>query len=117
MSQSNIAVDPDEASNAELTTKERHRVLSNERRKTAVRALADEPEAATLADLASAVAAAETDADQTDAAADEDTNSDAVTIELHHVHLPLLDEVGVVDYDAATKRVERAVPASALQST
>ena len=111
MSKSNTRVNGDDAQSPELTTEERHRLLSNERRRTVLRVLEHEAEATTLAALATAVAAAEPDVDRSDSTVD-----DAVQIELHHVHLPMLDCAGLVDYDGASKRVERTVPTSELPS-
>jgi len=117
MSKSNTRVNGDDAQSPELTTEERHRLLSNERRRTVLRVLEHEAEATTLAALATAVAAAEPDVDRSDSTVDEDaTVDDAVQIELHHIHLPMLDDAGLVDYDGASKRVERTVPASELPS-
>lgn len=117
MSQSSTRVDGDDAQLTELTTEDRHKILSNERRRTVLRVLAHDAEVTTLESLATAVAAEETDVDRSDSTVDEDAIVDApVQIELHHVHLPMLDAAGVVDYDRESKRVERAVPASELPS-
>lgn len=83
-----------------LSESERHRVLAADRRRTVLDALAEMESPSTVGALACAVAAREARA--ADAAPDR-TN---VLLTLHHAHLPLLDRVGIVDYDHSTTDVE-----------
>ncbi|GAA0208559.1 DUF7344 domain-containing protein [Halobaculum roseum] len=80
-------------STAALPEDERHRVLASERRRHVLGIAAARPAPIPLEALAAAVVARE-DADP----ADDETREHAV-ISLHHVHLPLLDDHGVVEYD------------------
>jgi hypothetical protein len=83
-----------------LTDSERHRLLSSARRRHTLDALATLTLPVALEDLAAAVAARE--ADQPAGAGEP---AERVAVSLHHVHLPLLDDRGVLDYDRATTRV------------
>lgn len=80
--------------------RDRYRLLADERRRVVADVLAEESSAVTLGELTAAVEARETggtgsvDAER------------ALEIQLHHVHLPLLDEAGVLDYDPDANRVE-----------
>lgn len=73
-----------------------HRLVRDERRRRIVRVLLDRGTPIELSELATAVG---TRAENAGVA-------DDVSISLHHVHLPLLDDVGVVDYDPDACRVE-----------
>jgi hypothetical protein len=99
---------PDERTEtAELTTDERHRLLSNGRRRAVLAVLSDRSTPVELADLAAAVADRETDAEAADEAL-----VDRVKVSLHHVHLPRMDSLGVVEYEPRTCCVKtyRPVP-------
>ncbi|WP_232342811.1 DUF7344 domain-containing protein [Halosimplex litoreum] len=87
----------------DLCADERHDLLAVERRRVVLEALVDREEPVALADLAEWVAARETDA----ATPGEDA-TERVAVSLHHVHLPRMDDLGVLDYDVATNRVEAA---------
>ncbi|MFA9418094.1 hypothetical protein [Natrinema sp. HArc-T2] len=52
-------------------------------------------------ELASGIAARERDLDSTD---DEDVTHVAVT--LNHIHLPMLNQFGIIEYDAERTRIE-----------
>ncbi|WP_277542313.1 DUF7344 domain-containing protein [Haloarcula laminariae] len=91
--QQTTGISYDDAGTAAITTHGRHKLLSDERRHTALRVLDEGPLPMGLGELADAVA--------TDEAAD----ADAVGVALHHKHLPLMADLGVVDYDPATRRV------------
>lgn len=82
----------------ELTETDLHRVLSSARRRVVLDVLADREAPMELAGLSSAVASSQ---DGVDPQARE-----RVAITLHHEHLPLLDDVGLVDYDPEARRVE-----------
>ncbi len=80
-----------------LTTSQRHRVLANERRRIVCDLLAGHTEPVDLQTVTEAVRVRE--------GADDGPNGDAIRIALHHSHLPLLDDVGLVDYDPASHRI------------
>lgn len=72
-------------------------VLSNQRRRHAIRACRDSPNG--VVDL-------EETADRVtewERLADEQSSTDTVATSLHHVHLPLLDDAGIIDYDERSK--------------
>lgn len=78
---------------ARLGDRQRHRLLSSDERRAALAALADLSEPVGLTELARAVAA--------DRGA-ESGDADAVgslEIALHHVHLPLMADFGLLEYD------------------
>jgi len=88
------------AGTAGLSTSDRHRVLAAKHRRRALDVLAEQTTPVDLETLAAAVAAHEGEA-----GADEET-VEQVTISLHHTHLPLMADVGVVDYDPDATLVE-----------
>lgn len=73
---------------------ELHRLLWDDQRRTVIDVLTDGDGPCDVSAVAAAVARRE----------DETTVAD-VTVQLHHVHLPMLAEMGVVDYDPAASRV------------
>jgi len=88
---------------AELSDDERYRLLADRRRRvllTVVTAYGETTDTVSLGELASDVDRRERDRED----ADWETRKDLL-VRLHHVHLPVLDRAGVVDYDPATKRV------------
>ena len=82
-----------------MTESDVHRLLASERRRLALDVLADR-ERASLEDLAAAVA----DRGRPGGATRSDLRS--VEIELFHRHLPLMAELGAVDFDREARRVE-----------
>ena len=92
---------------AELTTNERYRLLSNDRRRATLAVLGDRTAPVELADLAAAVADRMTDA----GVADEEL-VDRMKASLHHAHLPKMNSLGVVEYEPRTCCVKtyRPVP-------
>jgi len=90
----------DGASPTELTENERHRLLASEHRRAVIDVLADRPRPMDLEELAVAVSERDPGGDHVgrDRAA-------RMAVSLHHVHLPKMDDVGIVDYDPVTKRV------------
>lgn len=72
-----------------------HALMQNVRRRTALRALADRDAPLSLSELADDVVDRREEAD----------DSAAVRTALHHVHLPKLAEVGIVEYDPEANRV------------
>lgn len=85
----------------ELSHSERHRLLADERRRTVLAVLEARGATVPFEELAAAVEAHERGEHVAAGEA-----SDAVRIALHHVHLPMLDEFGVLTYEPRTKRVE-----------
>lgn len=88
-------------STAALSESDRHRVLSSARRRHVLAITAGRPSPVPLAALAAAVVAREDDAHPSD-----DETRDRVAVSLHHVHLPLLDEFGVLEYDTERREIE-----------
>ena len=86
---------------AHLTGSERHRLLAAERRRLVLQVLAGEPPPVDLETLAVEVAARETES----LAVDEQT-IDRVAIALHHTHLPMLADAGVLAYDPESHRID-----------
>lgn len=77
-------------------------VLANDRRRAIVEILAEEDRSVNLRLLAGWTAA-ETEGVPLDALPEE--SIDRMEVRLHHVHLPKLEEAGVLLYDEAEKRV------------
>lgn len=89
-----------------------YRALAVPERRAVLSYLLDESEA-TFAELTDAVASAQTsDGDS----ADPDTR-ERVRKTLHHVHLPLLQDTGLVRYDRSANRVELASLSEAVRET
>lgn len=101
MSQSPSDVTREYAGIADLTTSDRHRVLAAEHRRVALDILSERDAPVELEDLAGATAAREADGD----IADKET-VEKVALRLHHVHLPLLAQLGVIDYDPEATLVD-----------
>lgn len=85
----------------ELSASEWHRLLAVERRRLALDTLADETRPSDLETLAREMAARESESGTTD-----EETIEQVKISLHHSHLPVLAEVGVIDYDPETHRID-----------
>ena len=83
-----------------LTDSEYHRLMAVKRRRTALTALAELNFPVDLEDLAAAV-----DKREMNGAAPDETTIDQITTELHHIHLPKMDSLGVIDYDQDANRV------------
>lgn len=86
-----------------LTTTERHRVLAAERRRVTLEALGGLSGEVALTDLARGVARREGGID----AADDEAVRHVKTT-LHHVHLPMMDDVGVLTYEPRSRTVRPA---------
>lgn len=87
---------------AGLSEDEYYRLLSDERRRTVLRALTDVERPIAVGELAREVAERETDGGASVSAVR------GVETDLHHVHLPMLDDHGIVEYDWQANRVERS---------
>ncbi|NHN43471.1 hypothetical protein G9C85_17780 [Halorubellus sp. JP-L1] len=99
MTHTTLEIPEDRSGTVDLTESETHRLLSSERRRAVLDVLATRTDPVDLSDIARTVAARE-NADEPDAKAIE-----RVAVSLHHVHLPLIAEVGVIDYDGDANRV------------
>ncbi|MFW5905539.1 MAG: DUF7344 domain-containing protein [Halorhabdus sp.] len=86
---------------ADLSTSDRHKILGSKQRRVTLKALSERSEPVDLMDLAAAIAAGESDGDVASEATVE-----KVAIELHHTHLPMMAEFGLIDYDPGANRVE-----------
>lgn len=75
---------------------EYYRVVADERRRTVATVLRERDETVQLSRLATAVAILDGES--------EETRTDIETT-LHHRHLPLMEEAGVLSYDPGTKQV------------
>lgn len=84
-----------------LDETDRHLLLSVARRRITIDILANGTAPIYLDDLAAAVADRETDA----AMASNET-VERVAVSLHHSHLPMMDDFGLIEYDRESTRVE-----------
>lgn len=82
----------------ERTESERYRLLASQQRRLALEHLAGQTAPVELSALASAIVTRADDLDHEDV--------ERVTVSLHHVHLPMLDQFGVLEYDANATRIE-----------
>lgn len=85
---------------SELEPAEIHDVLRNDRRRLVLQRLRDRPDDQPVRDLAEHVAGVE--ADETPPPRNV---RQSVYVSLHQTHLPKLDELGIVEYDAESKNV------------
>ncbi|QLG48446.1 DUF7344 domain-containing protein [Natrinema halophilum] len=76
------------------TEGDRHRLLAAKRRRLTLDILAGMTGAVELVELAAGIVAREDGIDGVD-----DETVSEVTIALHHVHLPVMAEFGIIDYD------------------
>lgn len=90
-----------------LSESDRHLLLSAERRRIALSVLAGRDSPMNLEALATAVAAREHGEEAAEEAAETvaEDGVDRTMIDLHHCHLPRLDDLGVIDYDPDARRV------------
>lgn len=95
----------DWGTSVDLSESERHRALASDRRRHALAVLGGTNPPTDLRPLAAAVARREAHGGAPTPAA-----VDRVRISLYHRHLPLLDDLGIVEFDPGAKRVEAGVP-------
>ena len=86
-----------------LAESEIHDVLRNDRRRLVLERLAEGEERQTVSDLAEYIASVEAGEDPPPR-----NVRQSVYVSLHQTHLPKLDELGIVEYDANSKAVVRA---------
>lgn len=84
----------------EISERDRCRLLADERRRTLVTVLAERSSPVTLTELATTLGARERSL-----RGDQDSHR-TLEVRLHHVHLPLMADAGVIDYDPGENRVE-----------
>ena len=93
------AGDPDGRTQAaEISEHEQYRLLADERRRVAADVLADQSSPLTLWELAAAISDRE--------AGRRSEPQRRLEVRLHHVHLPMMADVGVIDYDSEANRIE-----------
>jgi len=80
----------------ELTESEQHRLLADERRQVVLESLPATGAELDLEELAAAVLERE-DGDP--------ATRGEVAVSLHHIHLPVLEDLGILHYDADSHRV------------
>jgi len=86
----------------ELSQQDRHNLLRAERRRTALRILTSEAGVNDLQELAAAIA------ERTAGSNPDDPDTiERLTITLHHTHLPRMDDLGILDYDPESHRIDR----------
>jgi hypothetical protein len=83
-----------------LTDSEYSQLMSTDRRRTTLEVLPELSNPVELETLAEAVAVRETDADSLS-----EDQIKQVAVTLHHVHLPKMAELDVIDYDPAASRI------------
>ena len=83
-----------------LSEDDYHRLMAVRRRRTTLAALAELRFPIDLDDIAAAVVKREKDMPDI-----EETSIDEVAMKLHHIHLPKMDSLCVIDYDPDTNRV------------
>ena len=86
-------------------------VLAHERRRHVLDCLAGRDALMTVRDLAEAVAGRERDTTRDDVSPDE---LKRVYVTLHHAHIPIMADAGVVEYDRARQTVQLAPGADRL---
>lgn len=87
---------------ANLNVSETHELLASARRRTTLNVLTNYSAPVELTKLAARVASQEIDGEVA-----EEKIVERVGISLHHVHLPKMAELGVIDYDPDTTVIER----------
>ena len=88
------------AESTDLSETDRHRLLASDRRRVVLDVLEDRPSHVDLEDLAAAVCSREVEDGR------HGSDPEAVAISLHHTHLPLLTDAGLLEYVPSSKRVE-----------
>lgn len=117
ISQSQTRLAVDEGAPIVIDTETAHdevfRALSNQRRRKALCVLVRESTPVDLETLTGAVARSEVD----DGEAVSGELSQSVRTTLYHMHLPKLDELGLIEFDSAELVVERVTQTASSVST
>ncbi|WP_232686886.1 DUF7344 domain-containing protein [Halobacterium zhouii] len=103
MSQSTAETMEECVRTADLSASDKHRLLAEEQRRLALALLAQRRDTVEVEDLAAEIARQETGGEPVG-----EQVVDRVVISLHHSHLPMMDGLGVVDYDADLCQVDPA---------
>lgn len=82
-----------------LSESDRYELLANYRRRQTIAVLAEQDGAISLDELARRI-------DEHETGEVESAGSEDAVIGLHHIHLPKLDDIGLVDYDPESNNVE-----------
>ncbi len=106
MSQTFHDIVHDVSSRPSLTDDQRHQLLESARRRFALQILRNERDGITLGRLAREIAKREDGVDHADEEA-----VDRIACALHHCHLPMMAQTGVLSYDPDTHRVTVPNPA------
>lgn len=101
----------DEGEHSRMSESARHRILSNERRRTALAVLENRSTPIELETMAAEIANL-----NRDTATVGEEAVDRLAIVLHHNHLPMLADFGVIAYDPEEKRVETCSDLAGLTS-
>ncbi|QLH79704.1 hypothetical protein HZS55_21465 [Halosimplex rubrum] len=111
MSQTTTHTTDDGRTVIDLDADKRYDLLAAERRRTVLAVLTERGGATPtgLDELVTAVAAREGDEASAEAA-------ERLAVSLHHVHLPRMDDLGVLDYDPGANRVETVRSLATAQS-
>jgi len=91
----------DNRKTGQLTDTERYELLANERRQRVLSVFESQATPVALETVAKEVAGRETSRASPDA-----DNVQTVAVSLHHVHLPMMAALGIVEYDPESKRIE-----------
>lgn len=91
---------PDELYASDLTDSEKHELLAAEARRLALEALEGRTNSLELYALAEEIATMD------EAHSVNDETVEQLAIALHHAHLPKMDDLGVLSYDAETNVVD-----------
>lgn len=91
----------EQVATVELAESERYRLLADEQRQVVLAVLAERTAPLALPELVTEVKERET----TGMGVESDAR-EKIRIALHHMHLPMMDDMGVVDYDPETQRIE-----------
>ena len=90
---------------------EYHRLLSAERRRAALEIFDEWGAPYELEELAAAIVSLEADADSEKIADEPDVaHVEEAAVMLHHVHLPMMSDMGVISYDEGTNRIVPSEP-------
>lgn len=89
----------------DVSTSDPYKLLRVERRRIALDILCERTPPIELADLAAAIAVREAIGDVTEEEILEEVQKE-IAISLHHAHLPVIEEFGIIDYDASATRIE-----------
>ncbi|WP_435152392.1 DUF7344 domain-containing protein [Haladaptatus sp. DFWS20] len=84
---------PEELYERKLSPETIARVLENRQRRAICRVLSGGSNITTLDELVDALSERESDA------ADTELDRESIALQLHHIHLPLLEDIGLIEYE------------------